>query len=39
MRAVGRYAKAVAKPGKGDELAHKLLDVAGAIREAPGCQL
>src|SRR5436305_612835 len=39
MGAVGRYAKAVAKPGKGDELAQKLLEVARAIREAPGCQL
>jgi quinol monooxygenase YgiN/mannose-6-phosphate isomerase-like protein (cupin superfamily) len=39
MRAVGRYAKAVAKPGKGDELAQKLLEIAGAMREAPGCQL
>lgn len=39
MSAVGRYAKAVAKPGKGGELAHKLLEVAQALREAPGCQL
>lgn len=39
MRAVGRYAKAVAKPGMGDELAQKLLDVAEALKEAPGCQL
>jgi quinol monooxygenase YgiN/mannose-6-phosphate isomerase-like protein (cupin superfamily) len=39
MSAVGRYAKAVAKPGKGDELAHKLLEVARALKEAPGCQL
>jgi quinol monooxygenase YgiN/quercetin dioxygenase-like cupin family protein len=39
MGAVGRYAKAVAKPGKGDELAQKLLEVARAIRETPGCQL
>ncbi len=39
MSAVGRYAKAVAKPGKRDELAQKLLEVAQALREAPGCQL
>src|SRR5437763_6145062 len=39
MSAVGRYAKAVAKPGRGDQLAQKLLEVARALREAPGCQL
>lgn len=39
MSAVGRYAKALAKPGKGEELAQKLLEVARALREAPGCQL
>jgi quinol monooxygenase YgiN/mannose-6-phosphate isomerase-like protein (cupin superfamily) len=39
MKAVARYAKAVAKPGKGDELAEKLLDVARALKEVPGCQL
>jgi quinol monooxygenase YgiN/quercetin dioxygenase-like cupin family protein len=39
MSAVGRYAKAVAKPGKGEELAQKLLEVARALREVPGCQL
>jgi quinol monooxygenase YgiN/quercetin dioxygenase-like cupin family protein len=39
MKAVARYAKAVAKPGRGGELAEKLLDVAQALREAPGCQL
>src|SRR5436305_5029210 len=27
MSAVGRYAKAVAMPGKGEELAHELLEV------------
>ncbi len=37
--AVARYAKAVAKPGQGDALARKLLEVAGALREAPGCLL
>src|SRR5437588_11907909 len=39
MSAVGRYAKAVAKAGKGEELAQKPLEVARALREAPGCQL
>jgi quinol monooxygenase YgiN/mannose-6-phosphate isomerase-like protein (cupin superfamily) len=39
MSAVGRYAKAVAKPGRGEELAQKLLEVARTLREAPGCQL
>jgi quinol monooxygenase YgiN/quercetin dioxygenase-like cupin family protein len=39
VTAVARYAKAVAKPGNGDELAQKLLEVAGALKEAPGCQL
>ncbi len=39
MKPVGRYAKAVAKRGKGDELAQKLLEVARALRDAPGCQL
>jgi quinol monooxygenase YgiN/mannose-6-phosphate isomerase-like protein (cupin superfamily) len=39
MNAVARYAKAVAKPGRGGELTEKLLDVARALREVPGCQL
>ncbi|HEY2436341.1 MAG TPA: antibiotic biosynthesis monooxygenase, partial [Solirubrobacteraceae bacterium] len=39
MSAVARYTKAVAKPGRGDELAEKLLDVARGLKEAPGCQL
>jgi quinol monooxygenase YgiN/mannose-6-phosphate isomerase-like protein (cupin superfamily) len=37
--AVGRYAKAVAKPGKGEELARILLDVARALEDVPGCEL
>ena len=37
--AVGRYAKAVAKPGKGEELARILLDVARALEAVPGCEL
>ena len=39
MTAVARYAKAVAKAGRGDELAQRLLDVARALKEVPGCQL
>jgi quinol monooxygenase YgiN/mannose-6-phosphate isomerase-like protein (cupin superfamily) len=39
MTPVGRYAKAVAKPGKGEELRRTLLEVARSLREAPGCQL
>jgi quinol monooxygenase YgiN/quercetin dioxygenase-like cupin family protein len=39
MKPVARYVKAVAKPGKGDELAEKLLDVAEVLREVSGCQL
>ena len=37
--AVGRYAKAVAKPGKGEELARILIDVARALEDVPGCEL
>lgn len=37
--AVARYAKATAKPGQGEALARKLLEVAGALRETPGCLL
>jgi quinol monooxygenase YgiN len=39
MSSVGRYAKAIAKPGQGDALAAKLLDVAEGLREVPGCEL
>jgi quinol monooxygenase YgiN/mannose-6-phosphate isomerase-like protein (cupin superfamily) len=39
MAPVGRYAKAMAKPGRGDELAGKLLEVAEDLRDAPGCEL
>jgi quinol monooxygenase YgiN/mannose-6-phosphate isomerase-like protein (cupin superfamily) len=39
MTAVARYTKAIAKPGRGDELAEKLLDVARGLKETPGCQL
>jgi len=37
--AVGRYAKAVAKPGKGEELSRILIDVARALEDVPGCEL
>jgi quinol monooxygenase YgiN/mannose-6-phosphate isomerase-like protein (cupin superfamily) len=39
MPPVGRYAKATAKPGQGDLLVAKLLEVADGLREAPGCRL
>jgi quinol monooxygenase YgiN/mannose-6-phosphate isomerase-like protein (cupin superfamily) len=39
MAGVARYAKATAKPGQGDALAHKLLEVARALRDTPGCEL
>jgi quinol monooxygenase YgiN len=39
MPPVARYAKAVAKPGLGNALAAKLVEVAEGLREAPGCQL
>jgi len=36
---VGRYAKLVAKPGRGEELARAMLEVAESLREVPGCEL
>ena len=39
MAAVARYAKATAKPGRGDALADKLLEVARALQDVPGCEL
>jgi quinol monooxygenase YgiN/mannose-6-phosphate isomerase-like protein (cupin superfamily) len=39
MARVARYAKASAKPGQGEALAGKLLEVAAALREVPGCEL
>jgi quinol monooxygenase YgiN/mannose-6-phosphate isomerase-like protein (cupin superfamily) len=39
MASVGRYAKAVAKPGRGEELARVMLEVAAALEDAPGCEL
>jgi quinol monooxygenase YgiN/mannose-6-phosphate isomerase-like protein (cupin superfamily) len=39
MSKVGRYAKAIAKPGQADALAERLLKVAEALRAVPGCEL
>lgn len=39
MSKVGRYAKAIAKPGQGDALAERLLEVAEGLRTTPGCEL
>jgi quinol monooxygenase YgiN/mannose-6-phosphate isomerase-like protein (cupin superfamily) len=39
MAGVARYVKATAKPGQGEALARKLLEVAAALQEVPGCEL
>ena len=39
MTAVGRYAKMTARPGQGEALAAKMLEVADALREVAGCEL
>ena len=39
MSRVGRYAKATAKPGQGDALAERLLEVAEGLRAVAGCEL
>lgn len=39
MSKVGRYAKAIAKPGQADALAERLLEVAEGLRTTPGCEL
>jgi quinol monooxygenase YgiN/mannose-6-phosphate isomerase-like protein (cupin superfamily) len=39
MASVGRYAKATAKPGRGDELARVMLEVAASLQNIPGCEL
>src|SRR5215217_7256689 len=39
MAPVGRYAKATAKPGHGDELARVMLEVASSLQNTPGCEL
>ena len=37
MTAMARYARMVAKPGQGDALADKMLEVAATLTEVPGC--
>ncbi|HWT92630.1 MAG TPA: antibiotic biosynthesis monooxygenase [Solirubrobacteraceae bacterium] len=38
MSKVARFAKSKAKPGRGDELAAKLLEAAAALESFPGCE-
>jgi quinol monooxygenase YgiN len=39
MSRVARYGKAVAKPGRGEELAERLLAAAADLEDDPGCEL
>jgi quinol monooxygenase YgiN len=39
MSRIARYGKSVAKPGRGEELAAKLLAAAAALEGDPGCEL
>jgi quinol monooxygenase YgiN/mannose-6-phosphate isomerase-like protein (cupin superfamily) len=39
MAGVGRYMKFTAQPGRGDELAERLLQAADSLRDTPGCEL
>jgi quinol monooxygenase YgiN/mannose-6-phosphate isomerase-like protein (cupin superfamily) len=39
MTAVARYAKMTAKPGRGEALSRRMLDVARSLQEVPGCEL
>ncbi|MFZ0379433.1 MAG: antibiotic biosynthesis monooxygenase [Solirubrobacteraceae bacterium] len=39
MAGVGRYMKFTAQPGRGDDLADRLLQAAGSLRDTPGCEL
>ncbi|MGZ4132684.1 MAG: putative quinol monooxygenase [Actinomycetota bacterium] len=39
MDRVARYGRAVAREGRGEELAAVLLQAAGALQEDPGCEL
>src|SRR3954451_21376202 len=39
MASVGRYAKATAKPGRGDELARVMLEVVASLQDVAGCEL
>jgi quinol monooxygenase YgiN len=39
MSRIGRYAKATAVAGKGDQLAELMLAVAATLHDTPGCEL
>lgn len=39
MAGVGRYMKFTAQPGRGDDLADRLLQAADSLRDTPGCEL
>ena len=39
MSRVARYAKATAKPGRGEQLVEAMLEVAGTLRNVAGCEL
>ena len=39
MAGVGRYMKFTAQPGRGDDLADRLLQAAASLRDTPGCEL
>jgi quinol monooxygenase YgiN len=39
MSRIGRYAKATAVAGKGDQLADLMLAVAATLEDTPGCEL
>lgn len=39
MDQVARYAKSIAQPGRGDELAEQLLAAAAELEHDPGCEL
>src|ERR1700733_7282247 len=39
MAGVGRYVKFIAQPGRGEELAERLLQAADSLSDTPGCEL
>ena len=39
MSRIARYGKSVAREGKGEELAARLLEAAAALEDDPGCEL
>jgi quinol monooxygenase YgiN len=39
MSKIARHAKTLAKPGRGDELASRLLQAADRLHDDPGCEL